>query len=78
MIAMVAEKPMGGTGVAYLWSRLTAWVGANYAPKVHSHNTATTATAGLMSAADKAKLDKIAYTLGIDNTGVYVEEIEEG
>ena len=31
-----------------------------------------------MSAADKAKLDKIAYTLGIDNTGVYVEEIEEG
>lgn len=39
---------------------------------------ATATSAGLISAEDKAKLDKIAYTLGIDNTGVYVEEIEEG
>lgn len=39
---------------------------------------ATATSAGLISAEDKAKLDKIAYTLGIDDTGVYVEEIEEG
>ncbi len=39
---------------------------------------ATATSAGLISAEDKTKLDKIAYTLGIDNTGVYVEEIEEG
>ena len=39
---------------------------------------ATATSTGLISAEDKAKLDKIAYTLGIDNTGVYVEEIEEG
>ena len=35
---------------------------------------ATATSAGLISAEDKTKLDKIAYTLGIDNTGVYVEE----
>lgn len=73
---MAAEKPMGGTGLAHLWSKLTAWVGANYAPKAHSHNAATATADGLMSAADKAKLDKIAYTLGIDDTGVYVEDLE--
>ena len=39
---------------------------------------ATATSTGLISAEDKAKLDKIAYTLGIDDTGVYVEEIEEG
>lgn len=78
MIAMTAEKPMGGTGVAYLWSKLTAWVGAGFAPKTHTHDAATATSAGLMSAEDKAKLDKIAYILGIDDTGVYVEEIEEG
>ena len=39
---------------------------------------ATATSAGLISAEDKAKLDKIAYTLGIVDTGVYVEEIEEG
>ena len=39
---------------------------------------ATATSAGLISAEDKTKLDKIAYTLGIDDTGVYVEEIEEG
>lgn len=75
MIAMAAEKPMGGTGLAHLWSKLTAWVGANYAPKAHSHNAATATADGLMSAADKAKLDKIAYTLGIDDAGVYVEDL---
>lgn len=66
MIAMAAEKPMGGMGLAHLWNKLTAWVGANYAPKVHSHNTATTATAGLMSAADKAKLDSFNASVSFD------------
>ena len=39
---------------------------------------ATATSAGLISAEDKAKLDKIAYTLGIDDTGVYVEDLSGG
>ena len=39
---------------------------------------ATAISAGLISAEDKAKLDKIAYTLGIDDTGVYVEDLSGG
>lgn len=39
---------------------------------------ATTTSAGLISAEDKEKLDKIAYTLGIDDTGVYVEDLSGG
>ncbi len=39
---------------------------------------ATATSAGLISAEDKAKLDKIAYTLGIDETGVYVEDLSGG
>ena len=38
-------------------------------------SVATASADGLMSAADKAKLDKIAYMLGIDDTGVYVEDL---
>ena len=39
---------------------------------------ATATSAGLISAEDKAKLNKIAYTLGIDDTGVYVEDLSGG
>lgn len=39
---------------------------------------ATATSAGLISAEDKEKLDKIAYTLGIDDTGVYVEDLSGG
>ncbi len=39
---------------------------------------ATAISAGLMSAEDKAKLDKISYTLGIDDMGVYVEDLSGG
>jgi len=40
-----------------------------------TYSLATQSADGLMSAADKAKLDKIAYMLGIDDTGVYVEDL---
>lgn len=39
---------------------------------------ATATSAGLISAEDKAKLNKIAYTLGIDDMGVYVEDLSGG
>jgi len=44
-------------------------------PTNTTYSVATTTKNGLMSAADKVKLDKIAYILGIDDTGVYVESV---
>lgn len=36
---------------------------------------ATESASGLMSASDKAKLDKVTYVLGSDSTGIYIEEL---
>ncbi len=57
---MAAEKPIGSTGLAHLWSKLKAWVNAGFATKSHTHSAATTSADGLMSKADKVKLDGIA------------------
>ncbi|WP_239255437.1 hypothetical protein [Listeria ilorinensis] len=53
------------------------------AEKVHTHSTATSTTAGFMSAADKQKLDGLAETGGVTEAGVwallggYVINLEE-
>ena len=63
------------TGLLRLWSKIKTYVSGNYAAKSHSHAVATTSTNGLMSKEDKAKLNKIGYVFGIDETGPYIEEI---
>ena len=49
------------SGLKYLWSQLKT----KFAMASHTHDAATKSTAGMMSAADKTKLDGIAEKLTI-------------
>jgi len=74
-MAMAAEKPIGGTGLAHLWSKLTTWVKAGFAAKSHMHDIATASADGFMSKTDKAKLDDFAYIIGVDTDGPYLTKL---
>ena len=50
------SKYLDGSGVSYLWNQIKA----GFAIKAHAHDAATQSAAGMMSAADKAKLDGVA------------------
>ena len=58
---------------------LFAGLKSKYAPAQHSHDEATTTAAGMMSAADKAKLDGVAANAeanvvkGVDGTTIAID-----